>query len=206
MSFIPQTSNPISPTAPTSSMAPGLLSRARGMLFAPKDEWRHIARERISPRRLVLGYVTPVASVTALIALLRFSVTGRAPLAGAMAMAALTFAFELMGVFVVALIINALASYFRGTHSQSQALRVTAYASTPLWLSSVFLPFPSVALPAQFLAGLYHIYLMYLGLEVLMRSPRDRALGYATTVVLSAIILGIVFIEVGSGLGQAIRS
>jgi hypothetical protein len=31
-------------------------------------------------------------------------------------------------------------------------------------------------------------------------------LGYATTVVLSAVILGIVFIEVGSGLGQAIRS
>jgi hypothetical protein len=82
---------------------------------------------------------------------------------------------------------------------------VTAYASTPLWLASVFLPFPALTLPALFLAGLYHIYLMYLGLEILMKSPADRALGYATTVVLSAVILGIVFSQVGAGLGQILR-
>jgi hypothetical protein len=205
MSVSHQTSTGISPTAPSSSVAPGLLSRAKGMLFAPKNEWRHIAREKVTLRRLVVGYIMPLAGVTALIALLRFSVTARVPFAGAVAMAVLTLGFELMAVFVVALIINALASYFHGIHSQSQALRVTAYASTPLWLSCVFLPFPTLALPVQFMAGLYHIYLMYLGLEVLMRSPRDRALGYATTVVLSSLILGIVFTQVGAGLGQTIR-
>jgi hypothetical protein len=40
---------------------------------------------------------------------------------------------------------------------------------------------------------------------VLMRSPRDRALGYATTVVLCAILLGIVFTQVGAGLGETIH-
>jgi hypothetical protein len=120
-------------------------------------------------------------------------------------MATLTLGFELMAVFVVALIINALASYFRGVHSVGQALRVAAYASTPLWVACVFLPFPTLVLPALFLAGLYHIYLMYLGIEVLMKSPRDQALGYATTVVLSSIILGIVFTQVGAGLGETIR-
>ena len=175
------------------------------MLLAPKNEWRHIAGERTTPRRLVVGYIAPLAVLTALIALLRFSFTARVPLAGAVAMAVLTLGFELMAVFVVALIINALASYFHGTHSPNQALKVTAYAATPLWVSCIFLPFPTLALPAQFLAGLYHIYLMYLGLEVLMRSPRDRALGYATTVVLSSLILGIVFTQVGAGLGQTIH-
>jgi len=195
----------MSPTAPSSSLASGLLGRAKGMLLAPKNEWRHIARERVTTRRLVVGYITPLASMTALIALLRFSMTARVPLAGAAALAVLTLGFELMAVFVVALIINALASYFHGVHSQSHSLRVTAYSSTPLWLSSVFLPFPTLAVPALFLAGLYHTYLMYLGLEVLMKSPRDRALGYATTVVLSAVILGIVFTQVGAGLGQILR-
>jgi hypothetical protein len=38
-----------------------------------------------------------------------------------------------------------------------------------------------------------------------MKSPPDQALGYATTVVLSAIILGIVFTQVGAGLGQTLR-
>jgi hypothetical protein len=186
-------------------MDAGLLGRVKGMLLAPRNEWRHIALERISPRRLAVGYIAPLAVMTALIALLRFSITARVPFAGAVAMAVLTLGFELTGVFVVALIINALASSFRGIHGLGQALRVAAYASTPLWVSCVFLPFPTLALPAQFLAGLYHTYLMYLGLEVLMKSPRDRALGYATTVVLSSVILGIVFAQVGAGLDQTIR-
>jgi hypothetical protein len=38
-----------------------------------------------------------------------------------------------------------------------------------------------------------------------MKSPRDRALGYATTVVLSLIILGIVFAQVSASLGAAIH-
>jgi hypothetical protein len=175
------------------------------MLCAPKNEWRHIRRERVTPRRLVVGYVTPLAMVAALSAFFRFSSLPRVPLAGAAAMATATLAFELLAVLVVALIINLLASSFRGIHDLWQALRVTAYASTPLWLASVFLPFPALTLPALFLAGLYHIYLMYLGLEILMKSPADRALGYATTVVLSAVILGIVFSQVGAGLGQILR-
>jgi hypothetical protein len=205
MSFSHQTSAGVTSTSPSQGVEAGLLGRAKGMLFAPKNEWRHIGRERITPRRLVVGYVTPLAGVAALIAFFRFSITPRVPFAGAAALALLTLSFELLAVFVVALIINALASYFRGIHNLWQALRVTAYASTPLWVSCVFLPFPTLATPALFLAGLYHIYLMYLGLEILMRSPRDRALGYATTVVLSAVVLGIVFTQVGAGLGQTLQ-
>jgi hypothetical protein len=40
---------------------------------------------------------------------------------------------------------------------------------------------------------------------MLMKSPPDRTFGYATTVVLSAVILGIVFTQVGVGLGQTLR-
>jgi hypothetical protein len=94
------------------------------------------------------------------------------------------------------------ALYFRAVPSPGQALKVAAYASTPLWLSAVFIPFPAVSVPLQFLAGLYHTYLMYLGLKGLMKSPRDRALGYATTVVLCSIILGIVFVQVSASLGE----
>ena len=205
MSFSHQTSASVDSTASSQNMETGFLGRAKGMLFAPKIEWRHIRRERIAPRRLVVGYVTPLAALTALSALVRFSIMPRVPFAGAVAMALLTLGFELLAVLVVALIISVLASSFRGIHDLWQALRVAAYASTPLWVSCVFLPFPTLTLPALFLAGLYHIYLMYLGLEILMKSPRDRALGYATTVVLSTIILGIVFTQVGAGLGETLR-
>ena len=37
------------------------------------------------------------------------------------------------------------------------------------------------------------------------KSPRDRALGYATTVVLSSLILGIVYVQASAGLGEALH-
>ena len=37
--------------------------------------------------------------------------------------------------------------------------------------------------------GVYSLYLLYLGLPVLMKSPKEKALGYTLVVVLAAIVL-----------------
>jgi hypothetical protein len=205
MSLSHDTSAGISPTASPSSLAPGLLGRVKGMLFAPKTEWLRVARETPTPGRLFCGYVMPLAGLVALVALGRFSSILHAPLSSLVIMVALTLGFEVLGVCGVALIINALAVSFRAVPSRSQALKVSTYAFTPLWLSSLFIPIPTLSVPLQFVAGLYHTYLMYLGLNGLMKSPRDRALGYATTVVLCSIILGIVFTQVSAGLGATLH-
>jgi hypothetical protein len=175
------------------------------MLFSPRTEWFLVARESITRRRLFFGYVIPLAGLAALLELARFSMLSRAPLTSVVAVVSLTLGFEVMCVYAMALIINAVAHYFRGVPRPGQALKVAAYASTPLWLSAAFIPFPTVSVPLQFLAGLYHTYLLYLGLKGLMKSPRDRALGYATTVVLCSIILGIVFVQVSASLGEALH-
>jgi hypothetical protein len=205
MAFSHDTSAAIAPSAPSRGAAPGLSGRVRGLLLNPKSEWQQVARERTTAGRLFARYTTPLAVIAVLAALLRFWLSTRVSLPGALLIIALTFSFEVIGVCVVALIINSLASFFRGEHSQGQALKVATYAFTPLWLSCVFIPFPSVSLAAQFLGGVYHTYLLYLGLKVLMKSPSDRALGYATTVVLCSILLGIVFTQVGAGLGETIH-
>jgi hypothetical protein len=206
MSLSQDTSAGISSTAPSSGMvAPGLVGRVKGMLLAPGTEWLRVARENTTPARLFCGYVMPLAGLAALVALARFSRTLHAPLASVLAMVALTLGFEVMGVYVVAQIINVIAVFFRGVPSQGQALKVATYAFTPLWVAAVFIPFPAASVPLLFLAVLYHTYVMYMGLKVLMKSPRDRALGYATTVVLCSIILYIVFTQISAGLGATLH-
>jgi Yip1 domain len=205
MSFSHDTTG-IDATAPaTRVVAPGLFGRVRGLLFSPTTEWQQVARESTTSARLFAGYVMPLAALAVLAAVVRFCMTTRASLPGALVMIAVTFGFEVIGVYVVALIINAMASFFHARRSQGQALKIATYAFTPLWLSCVLIPFPGVSRLAQVLAGLYHTYLLYLGLRVLMQSPRDRALGYATTVVLCSIILGIVFTQLSAGLGETIH-
>jgi hypothetical protein len=206
MSLSHDTSAGITSTAPSSGeVAPGLVGRVKRMLLTPATEWPRVAREHTTPVRLFCGYVLPLAALVALVALARFSRTVHVPLTSALAMAALTLCFEVLTVFVVAQVINVIAVPFRGVPSQGQALKVATYAFTPLWVAALFIPFPTLSVPLLFIAGLYHTYLMYMGLKVLMQSPRDRALGYATTVVLSSIILYIVFTPISASLGETLH-
>ena len=205
MSFSHETSAGIGETAPSSRTVPDFFGRLKGMLFAPRTEWRRVARESTTRWQLFYGYFLPLATLTALLVPTRFSLFTHAPLAGVATLVAFTLAFQMLCVYVVSLIISGVALYFRGVANPGQSFKVAAYATTPLCLSSLSFPFPGVFVPLQLVAGLYHIFLMYLGVKELMKSPRDRALGYATTVVLSSMILGIVYVQLSAALGEALR-
>ncbi len=183
-----------------SSSAPGLIERIKNIVLSPKSEWPVIAPEPTSIAQLYAGYVSPLAALAALMAFVHMSVIGvsvpfagsiRTPMAAGLTYAALAFGFGLIGVFLVALIINALAPHFAGERNQRQALKVAAYSLTPAWLSSILALSPVLPTLLQLIAGLYGIYVLYLGLPVVMRSARERAFAYTATVVICTILLGI---------------
>jgi hypothetical protein len=188
--------------AAAAASAPGLLSRIKNLVLSPKTEWPVIAPEPTTASQLYVGYVMPLAVLAALLGFLRMSVLGvnsafgnsfRMPISSGLTYTVVMFVSVLFGVFVVATIINALAPTFSGTKDQRQALKVAAYSLTPAMLSSVLALSPILAALLQLLAGLYGIYVLYLGLPVLMQSPKDKAFGYTASVVICTILVGIVF-------------
>ncbi len=191
-------------TAPISGSEAGLLARIKGMMLAPRVEWARIERESTPSARLYVTFVLPLAIVAALVAFVRVG-DGviRAPLRAGLITAFLVLVFGLLGILIVALVIDALASSFGGVRNRRRAAVTAAYASTPIWIATVFIPFPSVWPALYVLAVAWHTYLLYLGLRVLMRASPDRVLGYATTVVLCSILLEIVFTMVSVALGGA---
>jgi Yip1 domain len=180
--------------------APGLLARIKNIVLSPGSEWQVIAPEATTAAQLYGGYVTPLAVLTALIGFLRMSVMGvntalggsfRMPISSGLTYTVLMFVSALIGVFVVGLTINALAPTFSGTRDQRQALKVSAYSLTPAMLSSVLSLSPVLPTLLQLLAGLFGIYVLYLGLPVVMRAPKEKAFGYTASVVICTILLGI---------------
>jgi hypothetical protein len=123
----------------------------------------------------------------------------RVPLVTGIVTAALTFVLALVGIYVVALIINALAPSFGGEKNSTQALKVAVYSYTPGWVAGVLQILPMLGLLAV-LAGLYGIYLIYLGLPRLMKCPQEKAASYTAVVVICAILLSIVVGAVTSGI------
>ena len=192
------------PTANISDF--GLAARIKNIVFTPRSEWRVIAAEPTSISRLYSGYVMPMAAFAALMSFIRMSVVGvdvpsggtiRAPFATGVFTSLLTFLLSLVGLYLVGLVINALASAFGGRPDQRQALKTAAYALTPAWLGTALSLLPMGNL-LQFSAGLYGVYVLYIGLPIMMQAKEDGAGGYASSVVACALGVGVLL-----GLGAA---
>jgi len=101
-----------------------------------------------------------------------------------------SYILTLVGVYVLALIIDALAPTFSAEKNINQAFKVAAYSYTPGWVLGVLLIIPPLS-PLMIL-GLYGLYLLYLGLPVLMKAPQEKSLGYTVAVVVAAIVIFVV--------------
>jgi hypothetical protein len=92
-------------------------------------------------------------------------------------------------VAVVAKVVGTLAPTFDADKTTRNALKLTVYSYTPVWLAGIFLLVPGLSFLS--ILGLYGFYLLWVGLPVLMRAPQDKSLPYALVVVLIAVFLAI---------------
>ena len=102
-------------------------------------------------------------------------------------------------MYLLSLIINFLAPKFGGTPNALKALKLAVYGATASLLGGLFALLPSLAVLGV-IAGLYSIYLVYLGLPVLMGSPPEKSLAYTAVTIVCAVVLAIVMGAVSSAL------
>lgn len=171
--------------------ASNLVERARSLILQPTATWAVIDGEPATVAGLYKGWVMPLAAIPAVCGLiggLMFS--GALGVAGVIAGAVVSYLLTLAMVYVLALIIDALAPSFGGQKNPLQAFKVAAYSGTAGWLAGVFQLIPALAWLG--IVGLYSIYLMYRGLPLLMKVPEDKALGYTALTVLAMIVLFLI--------------
>ena len=180
---------------------PSLVDRAKNICLTPATEWPVVAAEPASPGSLITGYAVPLAAIGPIAGFIGGSIVGRAvpfvgsyrvPFFGGLVLAVFTFGMAIVGVFVLSLIINALAPTFAGEPNGTQALKVAVYSYTPAWIAGVLQIVPLLGILAIF-AAFYGLYLLYLGLPRLMKCPDDKAMPYTAVVVVCAIVLSLVF-------------
>ena len=173
-----------------------LIERVKRILLSPPTEWQVIDAEATTPAQLYTGYVMPLAAIGPVARIIGSSVIGysvpalgtyRVPFGTALTSAITAYVLQLIAVYVLALIIDALAPSFSGQRSRIQALKLAVYSSTAGWVAGIFALIPGLG-PLMIL-GLYSFYLLYVGLPILMKSPRDRAAGYMIVTCLAAIVL-----------------
>ena len=181
-----------------------LVERVQRILLSPQSEWEVIDAEPTTTAELYTKYIAPLAAIGPVAQFIGFSFFGislpgpnyRVPIGTGLTSAIVSYVLALAGTYVLALVIDALAPTFNGQRSQVQALKVAAYSSTAFWLAGIFALFPGLWILSML--GLYSVYLLYLGLPVLMKAPRDRALPYTGVVIIAGIVLGIIISVIGN--------
>ena len=183
----------------------GLVDRAKNICLTPKTEWPVIAGETSSTGSLMTGYVAPLAVIGPIAGFIGGSIIGhtlpfvgtyRTPIVTGIGIAIFMFVMAFVGVFILSLIINALAPSFGGEKNSQQALKVAVYAYTPAWIAGILSIIPFLGMLA-ILAAFYGLYLLYLGLPRLMKCPEDKSIGYTVVVVICAIVLSVIISVVG---------
>jgi hypothetical protein len=188
------------PAIPPQEEVMSLADRAKNIIISPTTEWPVIDAEQTTVSELYSRYIIPLALIGPIATFIGNVVfVHRMPFVGttyrigigqALGWAIAAFILSLIGVYVLGIIIDMLAPSFDGQRNQIQALKVAAYSSTASWVAGVFGIFPAIAWLS--ILGLWSLYLLYTGIPVLMKSPREKSLGYAVVVIIAAIILYVI--------------
>jgi hypothetical protein len=176
-----------------------MIERIKRLLLQPKVEWPAIDAEPMTVKSIFMGWVLPLAAIGPVCSLIGGQVFGigafgfsyRPPIVGAVVTAVLGYALSIVGVFVLSLVIDALAPSFNGQKNPVQATKVAAFAATASYLGGVFGIIPMLAI-LGLLAALYSLYLFWIGLPLLMKVPADKAVGYVVVTIIAAIVVNFV--------------
>ncbi len=178
---------------------PNLVDRVKNVLLKPAQTWTVISVEPATVKGLYTDYALILAAIPPVAALIGgqvfghsiFGITYRAPLVGSIIGAIFSYVLSLASIYILALIIDALAPSFDGRKSHIQAMKVAVYSYTAVWVAGIFSIIPALTLLGA-LGGLYSLYLLYLGLPAVMSAPAAKALGYTAVCVIVAVVLSII--------------
>ncbi len=186
-----------------------LVDRVKNIILKPNEEWPVIAAEPETTGGLYSRYIAPLAAIPAIaqfigMTLIGYSMLGVSIKLGfgqGLSQMIIGFVLTLITIYVLALIIEALAPTFDGQKDRMAALKLAAYSSTPGWVAGILQIIPALGM-LVILAALYGIYLLYIGLPVLMKCPKDKAPVYTAAIVGCAVVLAIIAAAVISSFGS----
>jgi hypothetical protein len=167
-----------------------LANRVIELMTNPRKTWDTIRKEPDQGKELILGYVFLLALIPTV-----FGFVGNL-LFGEGFLYSLVYAILLLGVFlgslfVLGLLVNAMAPSFGTIRNENAAFKLVAYVSTPVWVAGFLTLIPQLTMLAMLAGFGYAGYLFYLGCQALMETPEEKALKFsiASVVAWFAIVL-----------------
>lgn len=175
------------------------IDRAKNIILRPKQTWEEIKDESMGISEIFYSYVLILAAIPAISEFIGSSLIGysfmgmhyRLGVMTALGYSIFSYIMTIIGVYVVAIIANALAPKFDSEKNLTNALKAVAFSMTPSWVAGLLYLIPPLSI-LVILASIYGLYLFYLGLPLLMNTPKDKSLIYFIVVLIVTIVAYLV--------------
>jgi hypothetical protein len=186
--------------------AMNLIERVKNILITPKTEWDVINGETPNTQSILTTYVIPLVAIGAIASFIGWGFIGKSYSYGfgswkmvgvslGIRYAIIALVSGIAGTLLTAFVIDALAPTFKSEKNFGRSFQVAAYSFTAGWVGAVFNILPSLAIIGS-LCGIYGLYLMYIGLPKLKKTPQDQVTGYFVvsliTMIVAYFVIGLV--------------
>jgi hypothetical protein len=186
-----------------------IITRIKNILVTPKTEWNVIAAEEGTLSSVLTTYVLPLALVGAAASLIGWGLIGKSyggfgfsvTVKGwdiGIKYAIIALVSTVVGYIITAFVVDALAPSFGSEKNLNKSAQFVGYSYTPSLVGAVAAILPYIAWLGALL-GLYSLYLMYLGLGPVKKTPDDKRVVY---LIVSIVVLIGVYLVLGLVLGS----
>ena len=176
-----------------------LVERIKNILLSPATEWETIKKEDHMVSDLFTQYALKLAAIPAISGLIGFTLFGysygfgsyRPPFGANLKWAISMYIMSIIGVYVLAYIIDILAPRFGSKKHLPTSMKVVVFAYTAAWVGGIFSLVPALSILGA-IAGIYSLVLLYKGLQIVKEVPKDKMVGYFVAVIIaSSIVYGV---------------
>ncbi|MEO6819269.1 MAG: Yip1 family protein [Ginsengibacter sp.] len=175
-----------------------IIDRVKNILTTPKTEWLVIDTEQATPMTLLTGYVLPLAILASLANVLRSLFFAGGFGTYFIYSAVIGFVSILIGYYVSIYVIDLLAPSFDSEKNLNKSAQLVAYSNTPIWVAAFLSFIPVIGWLLAIAGWVYSIYLFYIGLTTMKKTPEDKKVVYmiiafivmfAITFIISSILM-----------------
>ncbi|TKB49855.1 YIP1 family protein [Ferrimonas sediminicola] len=176
-----------------------ILNHLWGLYTHPRQEWQSIEQTHEGVGAS-LAHILIIALIPTICGFFASSYIGWSIGAGdpikltqgsAAKMAVAMYAALIAGVFLLAYLAHWMAKTFGAKPSFTQAIELSAYTATPLFMVGFATLYPELWFVMLVgLAGIaYSVYLLYSGVPIIMNIPEERGFIYASSLVTCGLVL-----------------
>lgn len=173
-----------------------IIWRVIAIISRPRETWLEIKSEQIPVRALFAAYASLIAIIPAAAGFVKMSFIGttvlgihfRIPVMSGLIHACFYYIVSLIGVFIIAFIIHALAPSFDSRKDLESAAKLAVFSTTPAFVGEILVMAPYLGF-IRFLIAMYSFVVLYLGLPVLMETPGEKRVMYFIVIVLVSFVV-----------------